>query len=115
MIYRGSCHCGTVAYEVEAEFDSALSCNCSICARKAPLLAAVPHASLRVTTPEAGKAYTFNKHQIVHRFCPTCGIHPYGEDAAEGPERSAYVNLRCLEDFDPAVLPLIEFDGRNAL
>ena len=23
--------------------------------------------------------YTFNKHLIKHRFCATCGIHPYGE------------------------------------
>lgn len=29
--YTGSCHCGRVAFEVEGT----ITCNCSICARKA--------------------------------------------------------------------------------
>jgi len=31
MQYRGSCHCGKVAYEVEGEIKEAMSCNCSMC------------------------------------------------------------------------------------
>ena len=38
MRYKGSCHCGQIAFEVEGELDTALSCNCSICARKGALL-----------------------------------------------------------------------------
>lgn len=37
MKYRGSCHCGAVAFEVEGEIQSVLSCNCSICRRKGSL------------------------------------------------------------------------------
>ncbi|HXE36967.1 MAG TPA: GFA family protein, partial [Azonexus sp.] len=33
MIYKGSCHCGRVAYEVEGEIKGAVACNCSICSR----------------------------------------------------------------------------------
>jgi len=34
VIYKGSCHCGKVAFEVEGELAGAMACNCSICSRK---------------------------------------------------------------------------------
>src|SRR5690606_26011403 len=59
MKYRGSCHCGRVAFEVEGTLESALACNCSICQRKGSLLWFVPRTSLRLTTPEANlRSYT---------------------------------------------------------
>jgi ABC-type uncharacterized transport system substrate-binding protein len=36
--YRGSCHCGNIAFEVEGLIDKAMACNCSICSRKGSLL-----------------------------------------------------------------------------
>ena len=75
MLYRGGCHCGKVAFEVEGELRLAIACNCSICARKGALLWAVPHNNLRLQTPEdALGTYRFNKHVIDHRFCRTCGM-----------------------------------------
>ena len=80
MKYKGSCHCGKVAFEVEGELDGAMACNCSICSRKGSLLWFVPREQLHVLTAEEDiGTYTFNKHVIKHRFCQTCGIHPYGE------------------------------------
>jgi hypothetical protein len=94
-------------FEVEGAIDSALSCNCSICLRKGSLLWFVPRASLRLQTPESDTAsYTFNKHVIQHRFCPTCGIHPYGDAVAA-------VNIRCIEGIDLAAVPVHHFDGRS--
>lgn len=115
MLYRGSCHCGQIAFEVEGEIEAALACNCSICARKGALLWAVPHATMKLIAWDDGIGrYTFNTHRIAHRFCKTCGMHPFGEDAEEGPGRSAYVNLRCVEEIDLKALQVIEFDGRSA-
>ena len=112
MKYRGSCHCGRVAYEVEGAIDSALACNCSICRRKGSLLWFVPREQLRLLTPEdAAKTYTFNKHAIRHRFCPACGIHPYAESGFKGKPMAA-INLRCLEDVDLSGIPVKEFNGR---
>ncbi|MFZ1244960.1 MAG: GFA family protein, partial [Azonexus sp.] len=44
MIYKGSCHCGKVAFEVEGELTNLMDCNCSICQRKGALLWFVPRA-----------------------------------------------------------------------
>ncbi len=114
MKYQGSCHCGRVAFEVEGELGTAMACNCSICSRKGSLLWFVPRDSLRLTTPEdAAATYRFNKHVIAHRFCPVCGIHPYGEGADPKGNRMAAVNIRCLEGIDLASVPVQHHDGRS--
>jgi hypothetical protein len=114
MTHQGSCHCGRIKFEVEGEIGSALSCNCSICQRKGSLLWFVPHGALKLLTPEKNaSSYTFNKHVIQHRFCPTCGIHPYGEGKAPDGSAMAAINIRCLEDIDLKAVPVTEFDGRS--
>ena len=114
MIYKGSCHCGKVAFEVEGELQGAMECNCSICSRKGALMWFVPRDRLKLLTPEDALAtYTFNKHAIKHRFCPTCGIHPYGEGVDPKGNAMAAINIRCLESVDIGSLPVQHFDGRS--
>ncbi|HET9664407.1 MAG TPA: GFA family protein [Burkholderiales bacterium] len=114
MKSKGSCHCGKIAFEVDGTPDKAMSCNCSICQRKGSLLWFVPRDRLRLLTPEANAStYTFNKHAVKHRFCPTCGIHPYGEATDPKGNRMAAVNIRCLEGIDLDAVPVTKFDGRS--
>jgi hypothetical protein len=113
MTVRGSCHCGRVAFEVEGAPDKAMACNCSICQRKGSLLWFVPHGHLHLRTPEDhASTYTFNKHVIKHRFCPVCGMHPYGEGTDPKGNHMAAINIRCLEDIDLAGIPVVHYDGR---
>ncbi len=115
MRYKGSCHCGQVAYEVEGSVDAAITCNCSICQRKGSMLWFVPKAQFTLLTPDENAAdYQFNKHRIHHRFCRVCGIHPYGEGVDSKGNAMAAINLRCLDDFDLASVPVHEYDGRSA-
>lgn len=114
MKYKGSCHCGRVAFEVEGELTGVMECNCSICSRKGSLLWFVPREQLGLLTPdESASTYMFNKHVIRHRFCPVCGIHPYGEGTDPAGKATAAINVRCLEDFDFSALPVMHFDGRS--
>lgn len=114
MIYHGSCHCGGIAFEVEGELTDVADCNCSICSRKGALLWFVPRERLRLLTPEANIAtYRFGKERIRHRFCPTCGIHPFGEGSAPDGTAMAAINVRCLEGVDFAALPVTHFDGKS--
>ena len=114
MKYQGSCHCGAIALEVEGEIKSAMACNCSMCQRKGSLLWFVPRNTLTLSTPEeASRVYLFNKHVIKHRFCPNCGIHPYGEGTAPSGDPMAAVNLRCIEGIDLQAVPVTHFDGRS--
>ena len=114
MLYKGSCHCGKIAFEVEGEITGAMDCNCSICQRKGGLMWFVPREHLRLLTPdENAGTYLFNKHVIKHRFCQDCGIHPYGEATDPKGVAMAAVNIRCLEGLDLGSVPVKKFDGRS--
>lgn len=114
MKYQGSCHCGHVKFEAEGEIKSVMACNCSMCQRKGTLMWFVPRASMTLITPEKNAStYLFNKHAIKHRFCPTCGIHPYGEAKGPNGAEMAAINVRCLEGIDVQALPVIHHDGRS--
>lgn len=113
MIYKGSCHCGEVAFEAEGALEAVISCNCSICSKKAALLWALPREKVRFQGAGNLGRYTFNRHAIAHRFCKTCGIHTHGEDTSDAGEPNVYINIRCLEDVDLDSVPVQHFDGRS--
>lgn len=115
MAYSGSCHCGGIAFELDAEIGEAYDCNCSMCRRRGGLLAFFPRAALTLTTAERELGtYRFNKKHIAHHFCPACGIAPFSEgvDPASGAETVA-VNVRCLDGVDPAALKVVQVDGAS--
>lgn len=115
MTHEGSCHCGKVAFDVEADITEAMECNCSMCRRRGSLLAFVPREALTLKTPESDLGtYTFNKHQIQHHFCPACGIAPFGEgvDPRSGAKMAA-INVRCLPDLDLDSLKITKVDGAS--
>ena len=61
MLYKGSCHCGKIAFELDGEIAGAVACNCSICSRKGALLWAAPRARLRLLTSDDGlRSYTLS-------------------------------------------------------
>ena len=114
MNYKGSCHCGQIAFEVEGTLEQAMECNCSHCSRKGYLLWFVPSEQFRLLTPEAGMAtYTFNKHVIQHHYCTQCGCAPFasGKNRKGGP--IAAVNVRCLEGVELSSVERKAVDGRS--
>lgn len=113
-MYKGSCHCGGVAFDVDGEVQQVVECNCSHCSRKGYLLWFLPRDKLRLTTSENNLAsYTFNKHVIKHHFCPKCGCAPFGFWVGPTGEPTAAVNVRCIEDIDLATIKRVPFDGRS--
>lgn len=116
--YNGSCHCGAVRYEVEADLegDKILQCNCSHCSRKGFLLDFVPAERFRITSGENNLTeYRFNKKFIAHMFCKTCGVQPFGMAKNEKGEDTVAINVRTLEDVDLAAITLTPFDGKNLM
>lgn len=113
MTYKGSCHCGRIAFEVEGEIGTVYDCNCSMCQRRGGLLWFVPRERLKLLTAEADMGtYTFNKHALRHYFCPACGIAPFSE-GSKGGKAHAAVNARCLEGVEPAPLKVEHVNGRS--
>ena len=114
MIYKGSCHCGQIAFEAEGELEQVIACNCSICSKRGSLHWFVPREKFRLLTPEEDMStYTFNKHIIKHHNCPKCGCSPYSEGIAPSGNYTMAINARCLDDVDLSPVKVTQFDGRS--
>jgi len=112
--YRGSCHCGTVRFEIDADLSNLVQCNCSICTKKGGIFTVVPDERFRLLQgKEALTLYQFNTKVSEHYFCKTCGIQPFGRPRS-APDQNL-INVRCLDDFDleTEVNDINRFDGRN--
>lgn len=116
MSVKGSCHCGKIAFEAQGAPESLLECNCSHCQRKGLLLWFTTPDKFTVTGDEAAmETYLFNKHQIIHRFCATCGVEPFARGTDPKGNEMVAVNLRAAPDFDRSGIKIIPFDGKNKL
>jgi hypothetical protein len=110
VTHRGGCHCGRVAFEVDAPAAlDVLECNCSICRMTGFLHLIVPAARFRLLRgADELTEYTFNTGVAKHRFCRVCGVkafyiprsHPNGVD----------VNVRCLAPETIAAVNVAPFD-----
>jgi hypothetical protein len=115
MKYKGGCHCGRIAFEVDGSpLAEVMECNCSLCSKRGYLLWFVPRAQLTLSTPDADlSTYRFNRMHIAHHFCAHCGCAPFGEAADPQGNAMAAVNVRCLEGVDPDTLKVVKVDGRS--
>src|SRR5688572_20619236 len=112
--YRGGCHCGAVRYEVTTDLARVISCNCSLCSREGALRTFVMADSFRLLSGEDALAdYQFNRHNIHHLFCRTCGIRSFCRGTGAGGRAMYGINARCLDGVDLAALPVTSVDGRS--
>jgi len=115
VAFEGSCHCGRVAFEVEADTPTeAYECNCSHCRRKGFLLSFVPREQFSLLRgDEVLKSYFFYKHAIEHRFCGECGTQPFALGKMPDGSLMAGINLRCVVDIDLGALKREPIDGAS--
>jgi uncharacterized protein (DUF1330 family) len=111
-IHQGGCHCGRVRFRVTGELRGISACNCSICGKKGILHWIVPREAFELVSGEGDLTdYRFNTGVAQHRFCRVCGIHAFYVPRSD-PDKID-VNVRCLDDVDPASLSISAFDGQN--
>lgn len=115
MAFEGSCHCGKVAFAVEADLPAqAYECNCSHCRRKGFLLAFVQRDSFTLLRGEdVLNSYFFHKHAIEHRFCGECGTQPFATGSMPDGSAMAAVNLRCVPEVDLDAIERKKVDGAS--
>lgn len=112
MIYKGSCHCQSITFEVEAQEDiEADLCNCSICSKSGFLHLIVPLSKFTLLSgKDALTTYTFNTAIAKHTFCKICGVKPFYTPRSN-PD-GIDINVNCL-DTRPRSIKVIEFDGKK--
>jgi len=111
-MFRGSCHCGGVRFQVDAVIAELTTCDCSLCAMRNAVMAKVPENSLTVLEGESLLAlYQWNTRRAKHYFCSRCGIYVFHRKRA-APDHFG-INVFCLENFDRASVPVRATEGLN--
>ena len=110
---HGSCHCGAIQCEVDWDADATeiIECNSSICLKKGFLHLIVSPDLFRLRGEPTLAEYRFNTGVAVHRFCPTCGIHPFYTPRSH-PDH-VDVNVRCLDGVDLTAVRIVPFNGQS--
>ena len=110
--YRGSCHCGSVQFEIETDFPELTTCDCSICHRKNALMVKVHESKFTLLSgAESLTEYRFHTGTARHYFCKTCGIYPFHRKRVT-PDFYG-INVFCLEGFDPEGIPVRATIGKG--
>jgi hypothetical protein len=113
VTHRGGCHCGDVAFEVDAPARLlAQECNCSICSMTGYLHLIVPASRFRLLRgADQLTTYTFNTGTARHLFCRRCGIKSFYVPRSNPDGYS--VNVRCLDHATIEQLEVEPFDGQH--
>jgi len=105
VTHSGGCHCGAVAFEVEAPARIVASdCNCSICRMSGFLHLIVPRSRFRLLQgADRLTEYKFNTGTARHLFCSRCGVKSFYVPRSNPDGYS--VNVHCL---NPATIEQVE-------
>ena len=108
--YQGSCHCGAVTFTIETDFPELTTCDCSICRRRNALMIKVHESDFSLIDGEKSLSlYQFHTRTAKHYFCSICGIYPFHRKRT-APDYYG-VNVFCLDNFDPAGIPVRQTMG----
>jgi hypothetical protein len=113
VTHRGGCHCGAVAFEVDAPASiDVLECNCSVCSMTGFLHLIVAKDRFRLLRGAAALTeYTFSTGVAKHLFCRRCGIKSFYVPRSHPNDIS--VHARCLDASTVTAMHIAPYDGRN--
>ncbi|EHK44037.1 uncharacterized protein TrAtP1_008502 [Trichoderma atroviride] len=102
--YKGSCHCGAFAYEIDlTELKTVVDCDCSFCSRKGNLyFLTSKEDNFRVVkgSEESLTSYTFGPGNKIHKFCPNCATSMLSRMPNGPPHLQLLLNVRAIQGID---------------
>ena len=110
--FKGSCHCGSVRFEVTGTLDDFTMCDCTLCVKKNAVMSKVHESALKILSGEDRlRLYQWNTRVAKHYFCGECGIYTFHRKRA-APDHYG-VNVYCLENVDLSGVPVRRVDGKT--
>ncbi len=112
-MHHGTCHCGTVSFELSDSPEILIDCNCSICRRIGALWGHVPITAVTITAePDSTLAYVQGDKMLAMHSCKTCGCNTHWESLTEEGQHMA-VNFRMCDPAELENFTIRKFDGAN--
>jgi hypothetical protein len=110
MRLDGSCHCGYITFEAEADPDKTTICHCTDCQTSTGTAfrtnIPVPGNSFRMLSGEPTiyvKTTAESGNPRAQAFCPKCGSPIYSTTPGDGPKPSYMVRVGVLRQRDQLV------------
>ena len=103
MIYKGSCHCGSIEVELHTgrpPGEQVLgACQCSFCRKHNARTFSDPRARVTLTArdPDQLQRYAFGLHTSEQIICRRCGVY-VAMLLTEGDRRWSVLNIDVLDD-----------------
>jgi hypothetical protein len=113
--YKGSCHCGAVAFEVDLDLGAGTTrCNCTYCSKVGWWGCLVKPAAFRLLKGAESLSKLGKNASADRPHCKVCGIQPFGHgDVPEIGGEYYSVNVRCLDGVDLTGVPVKYLNGRH--
>ena len=111
---NGSCHCGSVSWQLDSLPTSATACNCTVC-RRYGVLWAYGFENEDITVTGDTGIYKPGSHIGFH-FCKFCGCVAYWRMLSldESDRRRIAVNLRLTDPARMSSIAIRRFDGLDS-
>ena len=120
MKLHGSCHCGYITFEAEADPDKASICHCTDCQTSTGSAfrtnVPVPGPDFRMLSGEPTiyvKTTADSGNPRAQAFCPTCGSPIYSTTPGDGPKQAYMVRIGVLREREQLV-PKVQNWSRSA-
>lgn len=111
-IHSGSCHCGNVKFEIDADISELTTCDCSLCVKKNAVMTKVHKDSFVLVSGEQSlNEYKWNTQVARHFFCNECGIYTFHRKRAL-PDHYG-VNVHCLDGLDLSSVRVTQTKGAS--
>ena len=112
MKYTGSCHCGSIKFEIDSDLEKIVQCNCSMCIKRNAKMIMIPKENFKLLEgSENLSLYQFNTEIAKHFFCKKCGIYTHHNRKSD--PNGMGINLGCILGVDPIEFDVIQFDGKK--
>lgn len=114
MSVNGRCHCGAVSFEVNAEPEWVMECNCSICRRLGVLWFHADTNLVKINSAlDQTLRYIHGDKMIAFHTCKTCGCTTHWDNVDPTDNNRMAVNLRMIEPGVLQSLRVRKFDGAD--
>lgn len=109
-MHHGSCHCGAVRFNFNADVRELIRCDCSLCSKRNAVMGKIEERLFQITEGQSALSlYQWNTGRAQHYFFSKCGIYVFHRMSTL--PTSFGVNAYCLDDFEPSSVPISKSSG----
>lgn len=115
-MYKGSCLCGSVRYEINSQPKAVSNCHCTMCQKQHgaafSTYGSVPQESMVYLSGESSLTTYKSSAGIRRRFCSVCGSNIEWSGSRKYPEWVSFAVASLDTPFSPAKVTEINTDTR---